>query len=65
LEKLHQAQANLETQLADPALYEAANKDRLQTLLLDKAKLGRDVEEAELTWLDAVEALENADVSEN
>jgi len=60
LEKLAQSKNQLEDQLADPTIYEAANKDRLQTLLRDKASLAKELEEAELAWLEAGEALEEA-----
>jgi ATP-binding cassette subfamily F protein 3 len=61
LERLSQARAGIEAGLADPAIYEPANKARLQALLLDKARLGRELEEAEAAWLEAGEALEEAE----
>jgi ATP-binding cassette subfamily F protein 3 len=60
LERLAQSRAEVEAQLADPALYEAAAKARLQSLLLDKARLERELEAAETAWLEAGEALEAA-----
>ena len=60
LEALQVKQKSLEAQLADNTLYEAANKDRLSQLLTDKATLDRDLEDAELEWLRAMDALEAA-----
>jgi len=60
LEALQVKQKSLEAQLADNTLYEAANKDRLSQLLTEKATLDRDLEDAELEWLRAMDALEAA-----
>ena len=62
-ERLAQLQASrkaLEEQLADPALYEPGNKERLTELLQQKAGLDRDIEDQELEWLRAADALEAA-----
>jgi len=61
LEKLAQAVADIETQLTDSAIYEPANKGRLQTLLQEKSRLKRNSEQAEIAWLEASEILESAD----
>jgi len=61
LEKLSQAQAELEARLADPAIYEPGNKERMQSLLLEKARLSRELDAAEFNWLEAGEALEAAE----
>jgi ATP-binding cassette subfamily F protein 3 len=63
LEKLTQAKGHLEAQLADPALYEPSGKEKMQTLLLEKAKLAKQLEETESAWLEAVEALETAETA--
>jgi len=60
LAKLAQAGQAVETQLADPSVYEPANKDRLQTLLQEKARLKSKIDAAETAWLEAGELLESA-----
>ena len=61
LDRLHQRQQQIERELADPALYGADAKPRLQALLLEKAALGRELDAAENRWLEAGEALEQAE----
>ncbi|MCO6411308.1 MAG: ATP-binding cassette domain-containing protein [Thiogranum sp.] len=58
LAKLHDRQAALELQLADPLLYDARNKDQLKGLLLEKADVDRQCEALEMDWLEACEQLE-------
>ncbi|MGD1983740.1 MAG: hypothetical protein PVF93_07515, partial [Chromatiaceae bacterium] len=60
LNTLHDDRAALEGLLADPRLYEAGEKARLQRLLKDKADLDRACATAEDDWLHAAEALEAA-----
>jgi ATP-binding cassette subfamily F protein 3 len=60
LEKLTAAQRHLEEQLADPGLYQAEAKPRLQALLLEKAGIDKALADAETKWLEASEALEAA-----
>jgi ATP-binding cassette subfamily F protein 3 len=60
LNTLHDERATLEGLLADPRLYEAGEKARLQRLLKDKADLDRACATAEDDWLHAAEALEAA-----
>jgi ATP-binding cassette subfamily F protein 3 len=60
VEELTAEQGRLESRLADPALYEAARKDELKTLLALKARVDAELGEAEAAWLDAIEALDNA-----
>ncbi|SES86260.1 ATP-binding cassette, subfamily F, member 3 [Marinobacter segnicrescens] len=50
--------AELEEALSDASLYEAANKDRLKALLADQASVRATLEEAEATWLETGEKLE-------
>ncbi len=50
--------AELDLRLADPALYAAAEKETLKTLLLEQAELARVLEALENEWLAAQEALE-------
>ena len=60
LEKLQSEQQSLDAQLADNTLYEAANKDRLTQLLARKGKVDQGLEDAEMAWLRAADALEQA-----
>ncbi|MDD5033676.1 MAG: ATP-binding cassette domain-containing protein [Methylococcaceae bacterium] len=60
LERLNRERAHIEAQLAEPTLYEAANKERLQRLLREKADIDRQLEATEMAWLEAGEALESA-----
>ncbi len=60
VEKLLAQQKQLEAQLADPALYADTEKNRLKQLIESKAQLAKDLEQAEMAWLDAEEQLENA-----
>ena len=60
LEKHTAERRRLEEQLADPALYDADGKARLQALLLDKAGVDKALAVAETAWLTASEALETA-----
>ncbi len=61
LESLQEEQQAIESELADGALYDACNKDRLAELLQRKGEVDRSVEDGELEWLRAVDALESAD----
>ncbi|GHB12499.1 ATP-binding cassette domain-containing protein [Salinicola rhizosphaerae] len=59
--KLEKAQATLsgiETQLADPELYDAARKDELTRLVREQGECQAEVESLESEWLKAEEALE-------
>ncbi|GAB4291210.1 MAG: ATP-binding cassette domain-containing protein [Thiohalomonadaceae bacterium] len=60
MEKLNAQKSELEQQLADPALYEAAGKDRLKTLLLQQAQVDRELGTVEERWLTLGEELEAA-----
>lgn len=55
------AQSHLEIigeAMSDNSLYEAANKDKLQSLLADEAKWKKNLEEAEEAWFEAQDELE-------
>ncbi len=52
--------AQVETSLADPSLYEAANGQPLQHLLERQAALRRTHEQLESDWMEAEQALESA-----
>lgn len=62
LAKLQQQGEQLEAELADNSLYEGTEKARLQELLRRKGALDQDLAEAEERWLEAAEALEQAEL---
>jgi ATP-binding cassette, subfamily F, member 3 len=49
--KLNAQKATIEARLADPGVYEEAQKETLKTLLLDQAYLGKELEQLESEWL--------------
>jgi len=61
VEKYHQEQRQLEQQLADPAIYDDNQKDRLKQLLERKTQVDKALAEAETDWLEAEERLEAAE----
>lgn len=61
LEKLNGEILAIEAQLAKPDIYELDNKAHLQTLLQDKAKIGKAIEAAESDWMSALENLEKVE----
>ncbi|WP_221066675.1 ATP-binding cassette domain-containing protein [Methylomagnum ishizawai] len=65
MEQLAARKQALETRLADPELYLAEAKARLQAVLLEKAGVEKSLEEAEVAWLEAGEALEAAEAEES
>ena len=58
LAKAEATLASLEEQLTDSAMYEAANKSQLQTLLQQQAALQKDKNHFEEQWLTLQEELE-------
>ena len=58
LEKLQARQAQMDTELADPSIYNAENKDKMLKLLQQKTEIDRQYEEAEMQWLETSEELE-------
>jgi len=60
LTKLHAEQDKLAKQLADPAIYEACNKNKLKQLTLEHGKIEQQVGEIEEAWMQASEELENS-----
>ena len=60
VEKLSAAAGDLETQLADGALYEEARKSELTDLLQQQARLSSELADAESRWLEVLEQLEQA-----
>ncbi|MBK4734513.1 ATP-binding cassette domain-containing protein [Noviherbaspirillum pedocola] len=56
--KLQARKAEIDAKLAEPAIYESANKDELKTLIAEQGACGRELEEVEMAWLEQQEALE-------
>ncbi|AOR61407.1 ABC transporter ATP-binding protein [Pectobacterium parmentieri] len=64
MEKLGEALATLEAKLADSAIYDISRKAELTDCLQQQTKVKIDLEETELSWLDAQEQLEQMMQSE-
>ncbi|MGA7800831.1 MAG: ABC transporter ATP-binding protein, partial [Gammaproteobacteria bacterium] len=60
LERLSARKAELETRLADPALYDDDRKEQLKAVLLEQADADRILAEVEEAWLAVSEELEAA-----
>ncbi len=60
MDKLHQQQAALEVQLADPDIYSDANRNKLKQLVLDKSNLDAKLEAVEMEWMESSEAYDTA-----
>jgi len=58
MNKIQQEKVNIEQQLADPAIYDGENKKQLTTLLRQQGELNLQIEEFELEWMEAIEAME-------
>jgi len=56
--KLQEKKATVDARLADPAIYDAANKDELKALIVDQAYLAKELEQLEMEWLEQQDALE-------
>jgi ATP-binding cassette subfamily F protein 3 len=56
--KLQDRKATIDTRLADPAVYDTANKDELKTLIVEQAYHAKEIEQLETEWLEQQEALE-------
>ena len=56
--KLEQQKKAIEEQLADPAIYEAANKVKLAELLKQQGTIGSTLEEKELAWMEVSEQMQ-------
>jgi ATP-binding cassette subfamily F protein 3 len=57
--KLNGRKAEIDARLADPSIYDDANKEELKTLILDQAYVAKELEQLETEWLEQQEALEN------
>jgi len=58
LEKLNHQKGLIETTLADSAIYDDDNKEKLKALLLEQADLGQLLEDTENKWLEISEEIE-------
>jgi len=56
--KLNARKVEVDAKLADPAIYEDANKEALKQLILDQAYVAKELEQLETEWLEQQEALE-------
>ena len=56
--KRNEQKALVDTQLAEPAIYDAANKAKLKTLMADQAYYTKDLAQLEGEWLGLQEQLE-------
>jgi ATP-binding cassette subfamily F protein 3 len=56
--KLNARKAAVDAKLADPAIYEEANKEELKMLIVDQAYLAKELEQLETEWLEQQDALE-------
>ena len=56
--KLNVRKAEVDTRLADPAIYDDGNKEELKALILDQAYIAKELEQLETEWLEQQEALE-------
>ena len=62
IDKATKVQQRLDQQLADPEIYNEANRSQLRELLFDQARNAQLHQELESHWLEASELLEQADV---
>ena len=60
VEKYHNEQRQLEQLLADPDIYLETSKARLRQVLDNKVRVDKALEGAEVAWMEAEEAIENA-----
>jgi ATP-binding cassette subfamily F protein 3 len=58
MDKAGKLKADIDRQLEDSEIYSDANKEKLKALLLDQAKLTKELEQLEGDWLEQQEALE-------
>ena len=60
--KRNAQKAVVEARLADPEMYDSANKKELKTVLTDQAYYAKELDQLEAEWLEQQEALEQAAV---
>ena len=61
VEKANRKKATIDAKLANPELYEPAQKDELKRLLIEKSRIEQETEAAESAWLSHADALETAE----
>lgn len=61
LEKIQKQKEALDLQLADPELYESSGTEKLKSLTIQRRKLDKELHAIEEAWMEAGEALENAE----
>jgi len=61
MDKIQQQLNDVEDKLADNSLYEDSNKEILKALLVEQGNFKSALEQAEMDWFDASEALEEAE----
>ncbi len=59
VEKIQTSLEDIEEKLADTELYEAKNKDSLQTILAEQASQTQQLQEVEESWMEKLEELED------
>ena len=59
LAKLSVQKKTIDAQLAEPSIYDDANKDKLKSLMLDQAYAAKELEQVEAEWLDKQAELES------
>jgi len=62
IQKLAAERAGIEAKLADPKMYAAGKASEVTAMNTRMAAIGREIEAAELAWLEAEEAIEQADI---
>ncbi len=63
LKKLQEQQQAMEALLGDPDLYQEPHKERLKELLAHKGQIDQRIVDCEASWMDACDALEQAEAS--
>jgi ATP-binding cassette subfamily F protein 3 len=63
MQQISENQAEINSQLSDNDIYADQNKQKLQQLLMEKAKLEETHEDAEMEWLEISEELENITIN--
>jgi ATP-binding cassette subfamily F protein 3 len=56
--KLNERKQTVDARLADPSIYDDANKEELKALIVDQAYIAKELEQLESEWLEQHEALE-------
>ena len=63
MEKLSQHKAEIEQQLAEPNLYNDENKEKLKSILTDQAYIQKELDQAEMQWMEASQEYEEKSIS--